>query len=251
MQGWTFDEVQSEPVGPGPPWDYLARARELTSTAGSILDIGTGGGEAFSAICEGYEVLGVATEAWRPNVGIAAKRLSKMGIHVVHALGPDLPFAADSFDVVLNRHEALDPGDVARVLVPGGQVLTQQVGRNQWREIVPYFPKTSPEEGRNDLFQTYRAGFESAGLTVTVAESHDTPVAYHSLGDVVYMMTVVMPQWRKHDFDLEQDLDALLALERGISDEKGIVLTESRFVIEAVKAPSTIKLSESMRNTMK
>ena len=73
-------------------------------------------------------------------------------------------------------------------------MLTQQVGRNQWREIVPYFPKTSPEEGRNDLFQTYRAGFESAGLTVTVAESHDTPVAYHSLGDVVYMMTVVMPQ---------------------------------------------------------
>ncbi len=51
------------------------------------------------------------------------------------------------------------------------------------------------------------------------------------------MFTVVMPQWRDHEFALERDLDALLALERDLSDENGIVLTESRFVIEAVKAP--------------
>ena len=52
MQGWTFDEVQSEPVGPGPSWDYVARARELTLEARSVLDMATGGGEAFSTICE-------------------------------------------------------------------------------------------------------------------------------------------------------------------------------------------------------
>ena len=94
---------------------------------------------------------------------------------------------------------------------------------------------TSPE-GSDDLFQTYTAGFEGAGLTVAVAESHGTPVAYRSLGDLVYMMTVVMPQGEQgHEFDLETDLDALLALERELSGEKGIVLTETRFLIEAVK----------------
>ena len=93
---------------------------------------------------------------------------------------------------------------------------------------------TSPECS-DDLFQTYNAGFKGAGVTVTFAQSHDTPVAYRSLGDVVYMMTVVMPQWQEHGFDLERDLNALLALERELRGEKGIVLTESRFVIEGVK----------------
>ena len=234
MQGWTFDEVLSEPVGPGPKWDYVARARELTFGARSVLDMGTGGGEAFSTICEGYKGLGLATEAWPPNVRVAAKCLSHLGIQVVNASGSNLPISTECLHVVLNRHEDLDPSDVARVLVPGGRVLTQQVGRNQWQEIVPFFPMTSPE-GNDDLLRTYRAGFERAGLTVAVDESHDTPVAYHSLGDIVYMMTVVMPQWREHGFDLERDLDALLALERDLSGEKGIVLTESRFVIEAAK----------------
>ena len=234
MQGWTFDEVKKEQVGPGPAWNYGARARKLTLGARSVLDIGTGGGEAFSAICEGYEGFGLATEAWPPNVQVAAKRLSPMGIRVVHASGSNLPFSMGSLDVVLNRHEDLDPADVARVLAPGGRVLTQQVGP-QWQEIVPFFPMTSPE-GSDDLFQTYTAGFEGAGLTVAVAESHGTPVAYRSLGDLVYMMTVVMPQGEQgHEFDLETDLDALLALERELSGEKGIVLTETRFLIEAVK----------------
>ena len=115
-------------------------------------------------------------------------------------------------------------------------MLTQQVGRNQSQEIAKFFPRTS-KEGRPDQFHTYQAGFEGAGLTVILARSHDTPVAYRSLGNVVYLFAVVMPQWRNHKFDLERDLDALLALERDLSGETGIVLTESRFVIEAVKGP--------------
>ena len=100
MQGWTFDEVKKEQVGPGPAWNYGARARKLTLGARSVLDIGTGGGEAFSAICEGYEGFGLATEAWPPNVQVAAKRLSPMGIRVVHASGSNLPFSTGSLDVV-------------------------------------------------------------------------------------------------------------------------------------------------------
>ena len=138
--------------------------------------------------------------------------------------------------LVLNSHEDLSPPDVARVLRPGGRVLTQQVGRNEWQQIAQFFPRTS-KEGRPDRFHTYQAGFEGAGLTVIFARSHDTPVSYSSLGDVVYMFAAVMPQWRSHEFDLERDLDALLALERDLSGEKSIVLTESRFVIEAVKRP--------------
>ena len=233
MQGWNFDDVQSEAVGSGPPWDYDTRAKELISGARAVLDMGTGGGEFFSTILEGYAGFTVATEEWRPNVPIAVQRLSPLGASVVHASSSQLPFSRGSLDLILNRHESLSPSDVERVLAPGGRVFTQQIGRNEWQEIAEFFPETS-KEGRVDQFQSYQTEFTRAGLTVTFACRHDTPVAYGSLGDVVYMFFVVMPQWRSHQFDLDQDLDALLAMEQQLAGENGIVLTESRYVIEAV-----------------
>ena len=227
MEGWNFDDVQSEAVGPCLPWDYATHARELISRAPAVLGMGTGGGELFSTILEGYAGFAIATEEWPPNVPIAAQRLSLLGTSVVNASGSHLSFSRGSLDLILNSHVDLSPSDVARVLAPGGRVFTQQVGRNEWQEIAEFFPRTS-KEGRVDEFRSYQAGFKSHGLTVTLARSHDTPVAYRSLGDVLYMFVGVMPQWRNHRFDLESDLDALLAMEQKLAGEKGIVLTESR-----------------------
>jgi len=47
----------------------------------------------------------------------------------------------ESFDLVIHRHEELDPADVARVLKRGGVVITRQVGRNSWKELRQYFPR--------------------------------------------------------------------------------------------------------------
>ena len=44
---------------------------------------------------------------------------------------PGLPFRAEVFDVILNRHEALDPIEVRRILKPRGRFLTEQVGSDQ------------------------------------------------------------------------------------------------------------------------
>lgn len=46
-----------------------------------------------------------------------------------------LPFRDASFDVVLDRHEAYDPSDVARVLASGGVFLTQQVHGRSYAEL--------------------------------------------------------------------------------------------------------------------
>lgn len=52
-----------------------------------------------------------------------------MGIQVEEVDGVDkLPFKDSSFDVVANRHESFDVGEVYRVLRPGGYFVTQQVG---------------------------------------------------------------------------------------------------------------------------
>ena len=231
MRGWMFEDVRSVRVGSSTPWDYVARARELVIDAQFVLDMGTGGGERFAAICDGFAGQAIATEPWLGNLHVAVERLSAIGIPVVFASNVSLPFADGSFDLVLNRHEELIPSDVARVLAPGGTVLTQQIGPNHWQEIVEFFPRAAPED--DDFFQCYQDGFRRSGLTVTKAQVHDTQVAFESLGDFVYMLTAI--PWTIPDFDVERDLDALLALEGALQRDEGIVLTESYFVIEARK----------------
>ena len=218
-------------LGPPTPWSYDERATELLRGASVVLDMGTGGGERFSRLCEGFRGTAVATEGWAPNVPVAAERLAPMGIQVVRASGSRLPLADGSVDLVLNRHEDLDPADVARALRTGGRVLTQQIGRNHWRELGEFFPQATG--GSGDLFERYREGFQRARLYLADAREHDLHVAMGSLGDVVYMLTAV--PWAVPGFDLERDLDALLALERTCTRDEGLVLTQSHFLIEAVK----------------
>ena len=66
--------------------------------------MGTGGGEAFGDLCDGYPGFAVATEGWSGNVLVAAERLSPRGIPVVHASSLQLPFADGSFELILNCH---------------------------------------------------------------------------------------------------------------------------------------------------
>src|SRR5439155_23454313 len=125
----------SETDRPGPPWDYEGRARELLARATRALDIGTGAGELFAGLCNGYRGRAVASEPWNVNAPIAKRRLSPLGIEVVHCASLHLPFQDGVFDLVIDRHEEMDPDEVHRVLEPGGLVLTQQVGRNEWTEL--------------------------------------------------------------------------------------------------------------------
>ena len=46
--------------------------------------------------------------------------------------------------------------------------------------------------------------------------------------------------WTIPDFNLERDIEALLALERSAKREEGIVLTESRYIIEAYKGAAPL-----------
>jgi SAM-dependent methyltransferase len=183
LRGWKFD-VQMTALGPKLPWDYVERARELLENSDSVLDMGTGGGERFATIAEGWKGLAVATESWPPNVRVAATRLVPMNVAVAHTSSLHLPFADGSFDLVLNRHEELEPAEVARTLARGGRVLTQQVGRSNWCELRGFFPRMSDF---GPLLELYQRGFSTAGLTVERAETHENSVAYRSLGDVAYL----------------------------------------------------------------
>lgn len=221
-------EVQVKAVEPGPPWDYESMAREYARAAKSILDLGTGGGERLSTIVAGLPARVIATEEWESNVPVAARRLAPLGARIVHASSLRLPFASSAFDLVLDRHEELDPKEIVRVLGPGGRFLTQQVDRNEWQELARYFPIVD----FGDQFVEYKEALEAAGMVAQGAR-HDQKVAYGSLGDVVFMLLTA--PFKAPDFDPEREIEGLLALEDECGTADGIVLTESRFVLTAQK----------------
>lgn len=228
--GWTFDAVTVRHLDAGPPWDYETLAREAARGARSIADLGTGGGERFAAIIDGVRARAVATEEWHINAPVAHARLRPLGADVVRADSLRLPFAAEAFELVLDRHEALEPAEVARVLMPGGAVITQQVGPNEWPELRRFFPEKAVFP---DHFNIYQRGFRDAGLVIDDARWHERRAAYATLGDVVFMMLVTPGDFP--EFEPDREIDRLLAMKDALGTPDGIELTEMRYIIRARK----------------
>jgi SAM-dependent methyltransferase len=228
FSGWQFSGVRERALVPL-SWDYPALVRRYAVGARSVLDMDTGGGELLARLRDGLPPFVVATEEWHVNAPVAYRRLAPLGLHVVRAGCSALPFADASFDLVINRHGALAPAEVARVLRAGGRFVSQQVGARNWQELRHHFPRMREPD---HTFADYESELIAVGLCVT-ARDNDRPVAYATLGDVAYMLTVT--PWTIPDFDVERDLEALLALEAAYSTIDGVVLTENRCLIIAEK----------------
>jgi SAM-dependent methyltransferase len=230
FSGWAFPDMRVRLLEDGPAWDYEALVREYARDATSALDLGTGGGEFVARLRGALPRRTVVTEEWEVNAPVAHRRLGPLAVATVRCRSLTLPFADGAFDLVFDRHEELDPADVARVLAPGGRVVTQQVGRTNWQELQRHFPRMTDF---GDIRGQYAHGFASAGLDVLCNESHDYRVVYESLGDIVFMLLVA--PWTIPDFDVERDLDGLLALEERCTTADGLVMTWSRFLLVAEK----------------
>ena len=230
FSGWSFSTVDVRPLEPGPPWDYELIAREYASRARDVLDLGTGGGEVLSRAIRALPARVVATEEWEVNAPVAHRRLAAAGVRVVRCSSLELPFRDAAFDLILDRHEALSPAEIARVLRPGGGLVTQQCGHDDWAELWPFFPD---RVAFGDHFRAYVDGLRAAGLTVS-ATRHRRKVALGSLGDLAFML-LLQPWWLPR-FDPVRDIETLLAIEDALGTEDGIVLTESRYFLAARKA---------------
>jgi SAM-dependent methyltransferase len=230
FSGWDFHHVDIRQVEPGPPWDYERVVREQAPPSGCTLDMGTGGGEVLARLRNGLPQQVVATEAWHVNAPLAYRRLRPLGVSVVRTRNLLLPFRDGSFDLIINRHEELVPSEVARVLRPRGRFVTQQVARPQLWELRRFFPRMTDF---GDQRWEYARGLERAGLEITMDRQHDFKTAFRSLSDLAFLMCVT--PWSVTDFDVDRDLDALLAVDRAFGTNAGIVLTESRYLIVAQK----------------
>lgn len=230
--GWDFSYLQGRYHEQPPPWSYDQLVRDLLGGAETVLDMGTGGGEKLLEFRDALPANTIATEGYAPNVPVARANLEPHGIRVVDydlEVTPRMPFDDNSFDVIINRHEAFDAQQVARILKPGGMFLTQQVDGRDLGEMRSVFGQQSDYLHVN--LENCSHGLLDAGLEIVRSEDWQGWSTFEDVGALVYFLRAA-PWSAPDDFSVERYAPQLLALHR-----KGLPVRfgTRRFYIQARK----------------
>lgn len=208
--GWDFSSLGERSSVRGVPWDYRAEVL-ARAPAKRLLDMGTGGGEMLARMRPPAQFT-VATEAWAPNVPVAAVRLGDLGTPVVRDEGsPDnlhgipergrLPFRDDAFGLVINRHEAFNAHEVARVLRRGGAFVTQQVDLHSYDDFLQALDLEISAESESWL-PVAAAQMEVAGLRVDTARHGEELSTFYDVGALAWYLRSV--PWAVEGFDVDR-----------------------------------------------
>ena len=231
VAGWDFSWFDGRATEERPSWGYARMMAGRMAHARAALDIQTGGGEVLAGIPVLPPVL-AATESWPPNVRLARQNLARLGGRVVQASdGGGLPFAAESFDLVVSRHpvELVWP-EIARVLRPGGTFFSQQIGAGTNRELTDFMMGPQPVSQARAV-DWARAQAEAAGLVVVDLREQALRTVFNDVGAVVYFLRKVL--WTVPGFTVAGYRDQLRRLHEKIQSEGPFVAHAQRFLIEA------------------
>jgi SAM-dependent methyltransferase len=220
VAGWDFSWLARRSSTEPLPWSYRREVARYAGSGGSagsgaaMLDMGTGGGEVLSRLLplllplpgpgsgpESRPVRVVATEAWPPNVPVAAARLRPLGIPVVQNESPPdntspdgpggrLPFRDGAFGLVINRHEAFRAAEVSRVLAPGGAFVTQQVDFSSYEGLYQLLGLTVPAQ-RDSWLPLARRQVADVGLREVTAIAGEEVEQFNDVAAVIYYLRVI------------------------------------------------------------
>lgn len=257
VEGWDFSYLAGRMCEDAPPWEYRQVVTAALYGSGSLLDLGTGGGEFLSSLGP-LPGLTCATEGYAPNLPVARRRLEPLGI-AVSEVGDDcrLPYPDGTFDLVISRHEAYDPREVRRVLRPGGHFITQQVGGTYLLGLNRLLGAPDPPDefainvglglpgdsgekggGAAGPYARWNLDFarrqvEAAGLAISRAEEAFPAVAFADVGVIVSYLSMV--PWQVPAFSVERYFEPLRDLHRRCQDGGGITLSGHLFIIAAAR----------------
>jgi len=232
--GWDFSYLEGRLLEEQPNWSYSARAAELMKQSASVLDLDTGGGERFLKLREHWPPKVVVTEHYPPNFNLATERLSPFGAKVIDIQLSDfgsMPFADGEFDLVMNRHAAFNPDEVARVLSSGGTFLTQQVHGLSLAELLvafgatPSWPEATPAK--------YLPRLKAAGLEIVNQQDWSGKLSFTDVGAIVYYLKAI--PWLVRGFSVDTHLKFLLQLQQELENKGSLTFASRRYFIEAKK----------------
>ncbi len=231
--GWDFSWLRSRTRSGTLSWSYadLARAAIADSRL-RVLDIDTGGGELLGGLAP-LPRHTVATEAWPPNVPVARRRLEPLGVEVRQPGGDRLPVADGEFDLVLNRHGALDLDEIWRALAPGGLLLTQQVGSRNDLELHEVLGEPPAEHAGFGTCTQALDALTARGFRVLDSREEMPEYEFYDVGAVVFQLRAV--SWTVPHVEVERYDRQLRALHDRIRTCGSFLTHDHRYVIRARK----------------
>lgn len=233
MIGWDFSLLDGRMAADEPWWDFEDDRRSEVSSARRIVDLGTGGGERLLRLLDGVDLSDkriIATEGWKPNVEVAKEALRSRRIDVVRYDSENdshMPFGDESFDLVMSRHQAIDAREIARVLAPGGRLLTQQVDGRDAEEIHEWFGEAFVYP--HVTARRYCDELEAAGLHIDVEDDWQGTMVFADAKALVTYLALV--PWDAPNFTVDAHAKQLAVLDA----DRPIRVTQRRFRVYATK----------------
>lgn len=229
LRGWDFSALAGRAVSQALPWDYVELARAAAARAARVLDVDTGGGEVLAALTP--PTGSIAVEPFPPNVPVATARLRPLGVEVRPRGGPRLPVEDGEVDLVLDRHGAFHPVELARVLSGGGTLVSQQVGHRNDVEINDALGVPLVDDDALVSPEATVARLTAAGFAVERCEESWPTTAYRDVGALVLQLRAVT--WQVAGFDPAAHLDGLRRVHRHIREHGSFVVTSHRLLVVA------------------
>lgn len=234
IHGWDFSHIDGRyEEEKDLPWDYEEIVRQYLKKDLNIMDYDTGGGEFLLSLHHPYNKT-AATEGYPPNVKLCSEKLLPLGINFKECHDPSkIPFEAESFDVVINRHGAFEARELFRLLRQNGVFITEQVGGDNNRDLVEM---VLPDTGKPfpDLnLAEQRKHFEDAGFEIVRAEEAYRPIKFYDVGAFVWFAHII--EWEFPDFSVDKCFEQLLKMQEMIDKDGRIEGTIHRFLIVAKK----------------
>lgn len=244
--GWDFSwaraRVDTQPL----PWDYTASVVEHARRSPDLLDLGTGGGE-WLADLSFRPPRTVATEAWPPNVSVAAKWLRPLGVPVVQVApardntgkpiegaAPPLPFVSGDFHLVVDRHESFELEEVARILASGGWFITQQVDVGNDDDYLALMGADVPRVEPNSRWaEWFPARLEAAGFEVVEHASAPLVQRIKDAGALAWFLKAL--PWLVPGFSIKTHRAQLREVQVRIDRDGPITVRQRRFWVRARK----------------
>jgi SAM-dependent methyltransferase len=244
VAGWDFtwlgDRVTTSPL----PWSFEEIVSSHARDSPDLLDMETGGGEWLAALAY-RPPRTVATEAWSPNVDVAGARLRPLGVTVVWDEGaPDnvdqradekrgrLPFPAESFALISNRHRAFVASEVARVLTPGGIFLTQQVG-GSYDDFYDALGLSRVKAARQWDLRLAKDQLDAAGLRVVESAEDEEVTSFTDVGALAWYLRAI--PWVVEGFAINTHRSQLEQLHERIHATGPITVRQPAFWLKANK----------------